>query len=189
MRVQKLVSNSPVERFDLRVLRRFAGLDEVEQHVAICCPTEHSMTAELAAIVASQSGRQAPRECDALKYANDVRASKRERGLDRQCLCRAIIDDVEQAVCPPLREARMHKVDRPTCISRQNGLVRVAADVANVALARPQNVKPKGTLDAAKRALSHGKAFSTNHGIVTTNEIVDKTPLSRRLRHGSATRN
>jgi hypothetical protein len=49
--VQALVAEPAIERFDVRVLRRFAGRDQAERDPACMRPRQHGAPAELQSVV------------------------------------------------------------------------------------------------------------------------------------------
>jgi hypothetical protein len=58
MRIDEFVANVAIERLHLGILGWVSTLNEMKRNVVIGAPAEHSMAAELAAVVTSQSGRQ-----------------------------------------------------------------------------------------------------------------------------------
>ena len=132
--VEELVADAAVKRFDLRVLRRFPGIDEVQVNVALGTPTKHCTTCKFRAIVKSNGLWKAAIECRILEKSNHVVASKREGNLEHNAFTREIIDDVHRAKRSPDDKLIMHEVDRPSLIWASDRRNDVSTDVAHLAL-------------------------------------------------------
>jgi len=57
MSVEELVADSAIQRFNVRVLSRLSGIDEVQGYVAIRAPLKHCAAGEFRPMVRSKRGR------------------------------------------------------------------------------------------------------------------------------------
>ena len=97
MSVEELISDSTIERFDLRVLSRLSGIDEVQDNATIGAPLEHLTVRKFAAVVEANGRRKTALVDDVVKLMNDSCASKRIIDFNRKAFARLIVDDVHRA--------------------------------------------------------------------------------------------
>ena len=71
-------ANLNFQRFNLSILSRFTGIDEMELHGSFSAPTQHRVARELRAIVEADRLGEPPFKGEVLEAADDVAASKRE---------------------------------------------------------------------------------------------------------------
>ena len=62
MHVKQLVPNLPVERLDVRVLRRLARGDKMRSYAALAAPAKHRQARKLRAVVHPKRGRHPHQE-------------------------------------------------------------------------------------------------------------------------------
>lgn len=118
MQVEQFVADLAVERFDVRVLRWLAGLDEMQVNAALCSPTQHRMARKFGTVIKANRFGQPSLEGQSFEYANDVRAAKGVRNLQRQAFPCEIIAHVERAKCSARCESIVHEVNRPAFVGR-----------------------------------------------------------------------
>ena len=83
VRVEQLIADLSVERFDLSILRWLARIGEVQVHGPLRAPSQHRAARELRAVVEAKGLGEASLQSDILKAADDIVASEREP--DFQC--------------------------------------------------------------------------------------------------------
>ena len=93
MSVEQLVTNLSVQRFDLSILGRFAGIDEVQLDRSFSAPPQHGVARELRSVVKTDCLGEAAFKSEILKTANDVVASKGEPDLQSETFASEIVDD------------------------------------------------------------------------------------------------
>lgn len=76
---EALVAEVAVERFDVRVLRRPARLDQPQRHPANVRPGQHGAPAELEAVVRPQHLRQTARDRETIEHTGFRQHAQRAR--------------------------------------------------------------------------------------------------------------
>jgi len=116
--VQKLVAHAAVEGLADAVLHRLARGDVVPGDPGLGAPGEDGVRGELGAVVADHEIRPAVPSDESFELAHDAPAG--DRGVhDRgQAALRRVVDDVEPAQPPPVRELVVDEVEGPAGIRR-----------------------------------------------------------------------
>jgi len=70
--IEEFTPESAVQPFDIRVLRRFAGLDKGEGDLPVFAPSVKALADEFQAIVHPDHRREAPAFFELLKRADDA---------------------------------------------------------------------------------------------------------------------
>lgn len=117
MRVQTLRAQAAVERFDKRIVRRFAGPAEVERDVVLIGSQIEVARDELRALIDADRVGIADVCADALERRNNIFTAIAEPRIDDRREPREQIDDGENAQLRSRRQLIVHEVHRP-------GLVR-----------------------------------------------------------------
>jgi len=100
MFVKAFVAKPPVEAFDERVLRRLAGLNEMQSHAAIVSPSKHGEAPHLRAVVEYDSFRVSAAQGDVVEDARHALAGEREVDFECKIFTRAIVADPENTKTP-----------------------------------------------------------------------------------------
>ncbi len=128
--VQTLVAQLSVEALDVRVLRRFSGLDIVPLDPSRLGPALHVRRDKLRSVVAAYRLRTASLLTQPLQHPRHIQPRKSRRDFDTQTFPRAVVDDVEQPDFAPISEAVLHEIERPALVrttARQKHTPRPAA--------------------------------------------------------------
>lgn len=91
MLVQALIPQSTVERFDVGVLVRLAGLDQPQRDPATMRPVQHGAADELWAVVGADDRGRTPLGTDTVEDPNQVIATDRVLGHDRDRLVGRVV--------------------------------------------------------------------------------------------------
>lgn len=71
VQVEAVLAELPVEALDERVLRRLAGLNEVDLHTGTPGPEEHRLRGQLGAVVANQNSRERPDLSEEFEFVSE----------------------------------------------------------------------------------------------------------------------
>ena len=110
--VEHLLTEGPVEPFDVPVLVGLALLDE-QQFGPLPAPVPQRLCDELRAVVHPELLWPAPPFGQFVQFPDHPLAGQAGVDGDRQCLPVEIVDDVEGTERPALQEAVVHEVHRP----------------------------------------------------------------------------
>jgi hypothetical protein len=145
MLVQTLVTEPPVERFDVGVLVWLAGLDQSQRDSLAMRPRQHGFAGELRAVVGADDGRCAALRTDTVQDAREMVAADRMFRHDGHDLVRRVIHDHRALDRTPRGRPVKHEVHRPDLVrltrSHQRLPVRhrdlLAAPAPNMQLLEP----------------------------------------------------
>jgi hypothetical protein len=101
---EALVAEAAIETLDVRVLRRLAGLNEVELHTVLRGPGFQLGRDEFGSVVDAQRLRKTVRPHERVEHAHDACGGQRGVDLDRVALAGIRVDDVERAERAAVRE-------------------------------------------------------------------------------------
>lgn len=114
---QALTSERPIEGFADRVIDRFAGPTEVEQHAIPVGPMVEGRRDELRSVVALNDRRQPAGPISRVaQQARDIRSAERLRHLERDALARVDVDEREDAHGLPGGQDVVHEVHGPSLV-------------------------------------------------------------------------
>src|SRR6185437_6184080 len=111
--VEKLITHTPVEGFDVAVLHRLAGCDVVPFHPMLFAPAQDRVRGELGAVVRHDHPRLASRSDERREFPGDPIAGDRGVGDRREALPRHVVDNIENAEAAAAGELIVDKVERP----------------------------------------------------------------------------
>src|SRR5579875_604655 len=75
--VEQLIADFSVEGFDVCVLRRLAGRDEMSSNTTVATPTQHCQTRKLGSVVEADGLRKPALKSEVFKLADNVCAAER----------------------------------------------------------------------------------------------------------------
>lgn len=139
---EALVAESPVERFDVRILIRFAGFNQAQRHAALVRPREDGASAELGAIVGAQHARQATTDCELIEHARERDAADRTGRHNRHRSGGRVIDDREAIQHAPFGRAIEHEVRRPDLVECLRPNERLAIGMRYLLTPPPFHLEP-----------------------------------------------
>ena len=125
MLVEALIAETPVERFDIGVLIRFARFDQTQRDAALVGPRQHGASAELRAIIGTQDARQAPLVRQVVECTGDGDAPEGTRRDDGHRLGRRIVDNGQALHRPPLGGAVEDEIGGPNLVRCRGPAQRV----------------------------------------------------------------
>lgn len=117
MLVQALVAKSAVQRFDIRVLIRFAGLNQPQGYPMAMSPGQHRFTGELRSVVGADNRGLATLRADPVQNASQVIAADRMFRNNGNYLMRSVIDDHQVLERTTRGDAIKHKVHGPDLVA------------------------------------------------------------------------
>ena len=112
--VQQFVAHAAVERFADAVLHRLARRDEMPIDPVRLRPGQHRVGSELGSVVGDDQAWLAAPGDDGVEFARDAPAGDRSVGNRRQAFLGDVVDHVENAQAPPVRELVVDEVERPS---------------------------------------------------------------------------
>src|ERR1700722_14702303 len=134
VRVKQLVADPAIERFDIRILSRLSGLDELQINRLGCGPLQHRPTRKLRTVIEPDRLRQSALGGDRLETANNVMTAKREGNIYGQAFSCVVVDDVHGSDYPSGGQSIVHEVDRPALVRASGRGERITPDEAHFTL-------------------------------------------------------
>lgn len=95
--VEHLISEAPVEAFDVPVLHGLAGLDVMEADLVVVAPSDELGRDEFGAIVDPNLARQRAAFLELLKYPDDSLGRQRGVHFDGKGFAHSFVDHVERS--------------------------------------------------------------------------------------------
>src|SRR6185312_6766840 len=113
MRVEQLISDLAVQRFNLRILGWLPRLNEVQLDPLLSAPLQHRPARKLRAVVKTHRFRKTPLESDRIEAARDIVRAERKRGFEGEAFAGEVVDNIHRSKVAAVGEAIVHEVDRP----------------------------------------------------------------------------
>lgn len=114
--VQAFLAISPVEAFDLGVLGRFAGVDEIKLDAVIISPSIHRVPAQFRSIINDQEIRVSLFKGHAFQHIDHPFSRQRQIHLDGWAFVRAVVFQVGRAKLAAISQRVTVKIERPALI-------------------------------------------------------------------------
>ena len=114
--IQAFVPESSVEAFDIAVLNRATGPDEVQLDTRLMRPYIHRLPREFAAVIGGNGFRHTTQNGETLHMPYYFFACLRAIRIDAQALPRVLIDYRQDAEPTTVRQSIAHKIHTPSLI-------------------------------------------------------------------------
>ena len=141
MLVQAFLTVSPVEAFDIGVLGRFAGVDEIELDAVIIGPSIQRPPAQFRAVIDDQDIGVSPLAGHAFQHLDHPLARQREIHLDGRAFARAVVFQIGRAELTAIGQRVAGEVERPALVGRNRApglFTTLARDLLALGAAQPQ---------------------------------------------------
>lgn len=125
MRLQHLMAEAAVEKFNVGVLGRLAGLDVMKLHFVFLAPRDELCGDELRSVVDPDLAGQSPAVPKLFEHPDNAFGRQGGIHLDGQCFAHAFVEDVE---CPEpfaMPQGVVHEVHRPQVSSMGRHIERL----------------------------------------------------------------
>ena len=115
-RIEHFRAKAFVEAFDVRVLIRLAGLNEVDVNAVLSRPLLHRVRQEFRAVVAAELAWPTVDGTQLLEHGDDAHARQRHIDFDGERFAIPLVQDVEPAIGATRVERVAHEIHRPRVV-------------------------------------------------------------------------
>ena len=140
--IEDRLSICAVKSFDIAVLHRASGLDEIKFDSVLLCPVGDGYRCKFRAVVKSDPLRKATRFGDPVEHSDHSPAAEIEVDLDRQHLSSVVVDHIERPKPPSVAECVRHEIRRQGLVSLSRHLQRLRMSCRQPTLVLSPFVQP-----------------------------------------------